>query len=69
MSEQGRKQQRSGELRRVRCRVCREELKFQSYSDHIKAVHPEEDPRDRREFGQAKLFGGVMVKKVTTETT
>ena len=69
MSEQGRKRQRSGELRRVRCRVCREELNFQSYSDHIKALHPEEDPRDRREFGQAKLFGGVMVKKVTKETS
>ena len=49
--------------------MCREELNFQSYSDHLKALHPEEDPRDRREFGQAKLFGGVMVKKVTTETT
>ena len=43
--------------------MCREEQNFQSYSDHIKAVHPEEDPRDRREFGQAKLFGGVMVKR------
>ena len=49
--------------------MCREELNFQSYSDHIKAVHPEEDPRDRRELGQAKLFGGVMVKKVTKETS
>ena len=54
--------QRSGELRRVRCRVCQEELNFQSYSDHIKVLHPEEDPRDRRELGQARLFGGVMVK-------
>ena len=47
--------------------MCREELNFQSYSDHLKASHPEEDPRDRREFGQAKLFGGVTVKKVTKE--
>ena len=49
--------------------MCREELNFQSYSDHIKAIHPEEDPRDRREFGQAKLFGGVVVKKVTSQET
>ena len=44
--------------------MCRKEINFQSYSDHLELTHPEEDPKDRREFGQARLFGGVMAKKV-----
>jgi len=66
MSEAGRKRvrPRSGELRRVRCRVCSMELNFQAYSDHLEVSHPEEDPKDRRELGQGRLFGGVKVKQV-----
>ena len=64
MSDCKRLRHRSGDLRRVRCRVCRKEINFQSYSDHLELTHPEEDPKDRREFGQARLFGGVMAKKV-----
>ena len=60
------KRKRGGELRRVRCRVCREVLNYQSYPKHLES-HPGEDPSDRREAGQGKLFGGVMVKKVVQE--
>ena len=60
MSEPGRKRVRRGELRRVRCRVCSKVINFQSYSDHLKLSHPEEDPKDRRELGQRSL----VVKKV-----
>ena len=55
------KRKRTGELRRVRCRVCREVLDNQSYPKHLES-HPGEDPSDRRETGQGKLFCGVMVK-------
>ena len=47
MSEPGRKRVRRGELRRVRCRVCSKVINFQSYSDHLKLSHPEEDPAMR----------------------
>ena len=60
------KRKRTSELRRVRCRVCKEVINYQSYPTHLKS-HPGEDPSDRREAGQAKLFGGVMIKKVAQE--
>ena len=54
MSGRKRVRPHSGELRRVKCRVCREDMNFQSYVSHLEFVHPEEDPRDRRELGQRK---------------
>ena len=66
MSEkkQERVRKRSGELKRVRCRVCRKDINFQWYRNHLEVSHPEEDSSDRREAGQARLFGGVKGKKV-----
>jgi len=60
MSEVGRKRvrPRSGELRRVRCRVCSMELNFQAYSDHLEVSHPEEDPKDRRYWGRGDCSAG-----------
>ena len=51
---------------RCTCRVCKEVINYQSYPTHLKS-HPGEDPSDRREAGQGKLFGGVMIKKVAQE--
>ena len=56
------KRQRSGELRKVRCRVCREEINFQSYPKHLQTSHPEEDSSDRREAGQGRLTRGLLVR-------
>ena len=39
-------------------------MNFQSYKDHLSARHPEEDSRDRREYGQSCLFG---VRKKSNE--
>jgi uncharacterized protein YijF (DUF1287 family) len=64
MSERKRVRQRSSDLRRARCRVCRKEINFQSYPNHLQLSHPEEDSDDRREAGQTTLFGSVKVKKV-----
>ena len=35
---------RTGKLKKVTCRVCREEVNFQSYPDHLKVKHPQENP-------------------------
>ena len=69
MSEQKRQRVRSrtGELSRVRCRVCRKEINYQFYTNHLEVSHPDEDSNDRREAGQTRLFGGIMVKKVVQE--
>ena len=53
-----------GVVRRARCRVCRKEINFQSYPNHLQLSHPEEDSDDRREAGQTTLSGSVKVKKV-----
>ena len=47
--------------------MCRKDINFQSYPIHLEVSHPEEDSNDRREAGQARLIGGVMVKKVMQE--
>ena len=38
-------------------------MNFQSYRDHLKLNHPEEDPDNMREAGQASLFTMMMAKK------
>ena len=57
----------TGELSRVRCRVCRKEINYQFYTNHLEVSHPEEDSNDRREAGQTRLFGGIMLKRVAQE--
>ena len=42
-------------------------MNFQSYKDHLSARHPEEDSKDRREYGQSCLFGGVRKKSNEAE--
>ena len=57
----------TGELSTVRCRVCRKEINYQFYTNHLEVSQPEEDSNDRRDAGQTRLFGGIMVKKVAQE--
>ena len=57
----------TGELSTVRCRVCRKEINYQFYTNHLEVSHPDEDSNYRREAGQTRLFGGIMVKKVVQE--
>ena len=57
-------QKLSGELKRVMCRVCRKVLNFQGYRNHLQVSVPEQDSSNRREAGQAWLFGGVKGKNV-----
>lgn len=49
------KKPKGRKLKRISCRVCGTELNEQSYPDHLKYNHPDEDPRDRRVWGQKKL--------------
>ena len=56
MSE-GTARQRTGKLSKVTCRVFREQLNFQSYADHLKAKHPEENSNNLRDYNQRTLFG------------
>ena len=44
-------------LRKIRCRVCKGQVNHQGYSDHLRARHPEEDPKDVRVLGQRTIFG------------
>ena len=48
---------RTGKLKKVTCRVCREEVNFQSYPDHLKVKHPQENPSNLRDYHQRPLFG------------
>ena len=54
--QSSRKRARSGELRKIDCRVCQSTINFQSYKDHLTAKHPQENSRDLRGHGQAVLF-------------
>ena len=49
------KQLKGRKLKRISCRVCGSELNEQSNPDHLKSNHPDEDPRDRRVWGQKRL--------------
>ena len=44
--------------RKVKCRVetCQIILNENSYPDHLKRLHPNENPHDRRTYGQKQLF-------------
>ena len=44
-------------LRKIQCRVCKGPVNRQGYSDHLRARHPEEDPKDVRVLGQGTIFG------------
>ena len=44
-----------GKTVKVSCRVCRIAINGQSYYDHLKAKHPEENPKDRSTYGQKRL--------------
>ena len=57
-NQTSRKRARSGELRKIDCRVCQSTLNFQSYKDHLTSKHPEENSRDLRGQSQAALFFG-----------
>ena len=47
--------------------MCRKEINYQFYTNHLEVSHPEEDSNDRREAEQTRLFGGIMRKKVAQE--
>ena len=53
----------SKDLHKVKCRVCRKEVNYRGYKDHLKAQHPEEDSEVLRDFNQPTLFGGLKRKK------
>ena len=54
-----------GVLVKVKCRVCQKSVNKQSYRDHLKSKHEEEDELDLRVWGQPKLnlFGKRNVIK------
>ena len=54
---------RVGALARVKCRVCKQDVNFQYYKEHLKSRHPGEDEKDLRGFGQPKLFEVSINKK------
>ena len=51
------------DLNKVKCRVCRKEINYRGYKDHLKAQHPEEDCEVLRDFNQPTVFGGLKRKK------
>ena len=50
-------------MARVKCRVCKQDVNFQYYKEHLKSRHPGEDEKDLRGFGQPKLFEVSINKK------
>jgi hypothetical protein len=51
-------------LPRVACGVCEEMMNLQSYADHMKSKHPEEDPKNLRVLGQKSIFEVMKKRKV-----
>ena len=51
-------------LHKVKCRVCKKEVNYQGYKEHLETQHPDENPGDMRDFNQPTLFGGLKQKKV-----
>jgi hypothetical protein len=51
-------------LPRVACGVCEEMMNLQSYADHMKSKHPEEDPKNLRVLGQKSIFEVLKKRKV-----
>ena len=58
MSFTGKKYKQISKTRKVKCRVktCQIILYENSYPDHLKRLHPNENPHDRRTYGQKQLF-------------
>ena len=56
-------------LAKIKCRVCQEEMNEQSYREHLRRKHKNEDELDRRVWGQQKLnlFGKKKDKKDVAE--
>ena len=54
-------------LHKVKCRICKKEINYQGYKEHLKAQHPEEDSENMRDFNQPTLFGGMKRKKVAED--
>ena len=58
MSSSSIKYKQISKTRKVKCRVktCQIILNENSYPDHLKRLHPNENPHDRRTYGQKQLF-------------
>ena len=58
MSFTGKKYKQISKTRKVKCRVktCQIILNKNSYPDYLKKQHPNENPQDRRTYGQKQLF-------------
>ena len=58
MSFTSKKYKQISKTRKVKCRVetCQIILNENSYPDHLKKQHPNENPHDRRTYGQKQLF-------------
>ena len=50
-------------LPKIICRCCKKSMDLQNYEPHLKRKHPEEDPSDKRGYGQTSLFGFTALKR------
>ena len=50
-------------LHKVKCRICKKEVNYQGYKNHIKAQHPVEDCGDLKPYNQPSLFGQGWLKR------
>ena len=53
---------------KVLCRICKQGVTGQNYGRHLKEVHPEEDSKDLRVFGQPRFLFGKS-KPAQTQVT
>lgn len=56
-------------MKRITCRVCSVLINEQSYPDHLKSRHPEEDPKDRRAWGQQSLARAFFASRNVSKRT
>ena len=47
----------------MKCRICKMEINYQSYKNHMKAQHPDEDCGDLKDYNQPTLFGKGWLKR------
>ena len=52
-----------GGLHKVKCRICKKEINYQGYKNHIKTQHPDEDCGDLNAYNQPSLFGQGRLKR------
>jgi hypothetical protein len=50
-------------LHKVKCRICKKEINYQGYKNHLKAHHPDEDCGDLKSFNQPSLFKQGWLKR------